>query len=469
MQSIETLVTVLVDLIDPFSGFKKKYLPFLQQRELYMVKRVGKIICALISISFLYFYLFNDRGKAHREIWMLLRMTVTGAGAIAFVLLTTMNFSLRTIKILLIAFAAIITTNVAYSMSLGSPIQSKWLVYFSSLIASIALNSFVGVQAVILACLWMTHEFWRDFIPFAWLSSDVVLFGLLSFGVWFAKISWLKGQVAQLQQDEIRSELIIQRQEFQHEISQFISPVLVQSLEQHLSRGISMSNAIDSLLRLRRETVAVLYSDIRNYSARADNQKFIQEHVIPQAAKILNASESNKGVARLVGDAAFVFYCLEDSEESLLRAFRDAVQFSVWEAKRVAEKNSEKLERYFTVTYGQAFVGNIGSTRHREFATCGKPANLAARIDSLTKEKVLQELIGVIAHVLLSESAKTKLSEFASDLVFKELDLQSNGITLRSYDDEKSIYLFECTSANMQTLNRLLVLNSLVSISLEDV
>jgi len=59
----------------------------------------------------------------------------------------------------------------------------------------------------------------------------------------------------------------------------------------------------------------------------------------------------------------FVYYSLDDPEESLLRSIKDGVVCCIEEKKRVELLGREKPERFFSLSYGNALVGNMASAK----------------------------------------------------------------------------------------------------------
>jgi class 3 adenylate cyclase len=222
--------------------------------------------------------------------------------------------------------------------------------------------------------------------------------------------------------------------------------------------------ALDEVLMRKEASVAVMFTDMRNFSTRSVDTDFVEQELVPSSSKIIDGAEDNMGVAKQIGDAVFVYYSMEDPEEGLLRAAKDSVKGCMDEKQRIKTLGRAEPERFFSIAYGSALVGNMASFRHREATVIGSPANLSARMDTLTKEPAFKILIGDGNKVLVSKTAKEILKTFNDKLEFNEVNLEDIKLIMKSFPDEKSIYLFATTAENIAALNEVLAVNNLAPI-----
>jgi len=103
----------------------------------------------------------------------------------------------------------------------------------------------------------------------------------------------------------------------------------------------------------------------------------------------------------------------------------------------------------------------MASFRHREATVIGSPANLAARMDGLTKEPNFKALIDDGEHVLVSKDAMQIINSFNSGFEFKEVNLEEMHLIMKSFPEEKRTYLFQLTQRNISLFNEVLTANAI--------
>ena len=103
----------------------------------------------------------------------------------------------------------------------------------------------------------------------------------------------------------------------------------------------------------------------------------------------------------------------------------------------------------------------MASFRHREATVIGSPANLSARMDSLTKEPAFKILVDDGNKVLVSKTAKEILKSFNDKFEFNEVNLEEMHLIMKSFPDEKHVCLFTVTEQNISALNEVLTMNNI--------
>lgn len=176
--------------------------------------------------------------------------------------------------------------------------------------------------------------------------------------------------------------------------------VLRQSLEQRVSPEImaEILASPDGYLNQVggvRKNVSILFSDLRGFTSLSESME--PEQLVAQLNEYLDvmvgAILSDKGmVVTFIGDAVMaVWGGVPDMDEA------SSSEYSVragclmrTELKRMnkiwAARGMNELRMGIGVNRGVSIVGNIGSARRLEYAVIGDSTNLAARVESLTKQ-----------------------------------------------------------------------------------
>ncbi len=149
-----------------------------------------------------------------------------------------------------------------------------------------------------------------------------------------------------------------------------------------------------------RKSVAVLFSDIRNFTGRSENlpPEELVRRLNHYFEKMVRAILSNRGtVDKFIGDGIMAIFGapLQDPEAPL-----HAVQAGQAMLEELAELNREWSEEGFDpirigigIHCGEAVVGNIGSPQKMEYTAIGDVVNTASRIEGLNKSLGTEFLI----------------------------------------------------------------------------
>ena len=185
---------------------------------------------------------------------------------------------------------------------------------------------------------------------------------------------------------------------------------------------------------VREETVAVLFSDIRGFTA------FAESHLPYDVVHILNRYFYHMGEAVLrhggvidkyMGDGIMALFGLDKHDPAA--ACEQAVRSSLDMLTALGELNGY-LSRFFEATLdigigihvGEVIVGEIGHPSLMQFTAIGDTVNIASRIESATKE------FGV--RLLVSEAVRRQLEGKAA--FGKEASTLLRGVTetMRLYE-----------------------------------
>ena len=180
------------------------------------------------------------------------------------------------------------------------------------------------------------------------------------------------------------------------------------TLERYVSRDVvkelldnpqTYFNAVGGV----RRSVAVLFSDVRNFTTMtesADPQALVKQlnEYLQQMVKIV--FEHNGSLDKFIGDAVMAVWGNIKSSGAHADG-RNAVAAALAMKKVLARLNEDwkargikELAIGIGVNYGEAIVGEMGSSEKVEFTAIGDPVNLASRLESLTKEYHLDLLLG---------------------------------------------------------------------------
>lgn len=425
---------------------------------------------AFIALYVAHYYV-NDQLKTPLELYFKYRFGV--AAILVALCAVSLIFRNRNfvIKACFLAMATLLSVVQAWSMTLGPVVTIKWIVWLPALVFAVTSSSFVFSIAWLGTLVFVTQPYWsgKELVTRALFSDFIVATVLLLF-TQVARRVWVVAGINYHMFELATEELREQERTFYKEIRKFIAPVFVQRIEAKRQKGQSPIEPIDEVLKRTRKDVAVLYTDLRDFSLRSDDQEFVEKEMIPSATSIIDDAEKNLGIAKQIGDAVLVYYDQDDQEVSLLRAIRDGLRGSRLETIRVLGLGRSKPERHFSVTIGTATVGNMASSQHYEPTVIGRPTNLAARIDSLTRHPAIVSRLQSLTKpaILLSRAAGEMLQTFSKQMVVERVDLASMSIEMKSFPQERQIYLFVADENNMDLMNRIFIINGVERLQMED-
>lgn len=460
------ILLFFVQITDPFLLLPQQVTYRIEQEENLWVNRMAIINHTLWASGFILLFFLSDYNKPDVKIWAIYRFGL----ALSIILLGIISFLFRKktsiVVINLYLVALLISLAVSWSMSFHNVngIRSKWVVMISACVLISVVRSLIVPICWLLFSIAVSSPLWVKYTPKRDLISDTIFAIILIIFGYASKRIWIQSKINKFLHDDAVQESIEKQMEFDSEIKRFISPVLVKRIEEKTANGETLVMALDDVLMRKEAPVAVMFTDMRNFSTRSVDIDFVEHELVPSSSKIIDGAEDNMGIAKQIGDAVFVYYALEDPEEGLLRATKDSVKGCLGEKHRIKALGRTEPERFFSIAYGPALVGNMASFRHREATVIGSPANLSARLDSLTKEPAFKILIGDGNKVLVSKTAKEILKTFNEKFEFNEVNLEDMKLIMKSFPEEKTIYLLAVTEHNINALNEVLKVNNIQTI-----
>ncbi|MEZ5596232.1 MAG: hypothetical protein R3E84_07560 [Pseudomonadales bacterium] len=240
--------------------------------------------------------------------------------------------------------------------------------------------------------------------------------------------------------------------EFTDRIKSFIPAEIAKRLDTYLtSGGSTVLQAIDEVLRPRRRFVACLYSDIRGFTeASKDLENFVGGLVLPNVKECTTAIEEYGGIPRKIGDLVFAYFDGDSAFENLLNSLQSAFQIAEINERQMSASGKAKVSRYILISIGEAYVGNVGGFDSSvEITALGTPVNLLSRIDELTKHPGIAAKL-TSGDIVLTDAAYKMMIGKGVSVVSEVLDLQSFGIEIRNFTEEKRIYRIRPTSDNKE-------------------
>ncbi|GEM_PF-1687639 len=164
---------------------------------------------------------------------------------------------------------------------------------------------------------------------------------------------------------------------------------------------------IEELTRGEQKELALLFIDIRGFTAYAESHKDDPQKVV----RFLNHYHSemtdivlgcNGTVSQLMGDGLFAFFgAPQKNDDPVYAAVSAALQMKARISDLKAawrEYGMKDLRVGIGIHYGEAIVGNIGSLKKMDYTAIGDNTNLASRLEGLTKEWHETILISGAAH-----------------------------------------------------------------------
>lgn len=180
-------------------------------------------------------------------------------------------------------------------------------------------------------------------------------------------------------------------------------------LERYVSKSVAKTILDDQRgflesLSGKKQTVAVLFSDIRGFTSMTEGTEpeklvsHLNEYFLEMVGVVLH---QNGTLQKFIGDAIMAAWGDTHSEgaaEDSRRAVRAALSMRTGLARLnerwKADPDRAPLSIGIGVNQGDVIVGNIGHPQRMEFTVLGDGVNLAARLESATKQFQTDILIG---------------------------------------------------------------------------
>ena len=163
---------------------------------------------------------------------------------------------------------------------------------------------------------------------------------------------------------------------------------LPQQIADRLAEG-----GLNEMRRGRRQSVAVLFVDIRGFTKRSESltPEAISTFISEFRRRIAIAVDANGGIIdKFVGDSAMVVFGLVSSGQNDASAALNCAKLILTEMedwhRSGAIEGGDAVQVGIGIHWGEAFCGAVGDDTRLEYTVLGDTVNIAARLEQLTKE-----------------------------------------------------------------------------------
>jgi len=277
--------------------------------------------------------------------------------------------------------AFILCIGILYSAVLYSG-ESVWRKFLSMIICA---GLYLGISYVLFA--------WCGFLlPI--MPIEIVVFGAA------ASVAMYQAFTEQMEKRRVSGML-------QRYVSKNVADELIKS-----------GQSVGTLMAPQKRAVTVLFSDVRNFTTMTENSEpgpFVQQ-LNEYLAEMVECVFNNHGTLdKFVGDAVMAVYGNPTSQGKEQDAWC-AVKTSIGMRQRLEQLNSQwgqQARPHFRfgigINHGDVMAGDIGSKQRAEFGVIGDTVNVAARVESLTKEQKVDILITETVCELVKDLVEVEL------------------------------------------------------------
>lgn len=186
-----------------------------------------------------------------------------------------------------------------------------------------------------------------------------------------------------------------------------------------------MKNPDEVMLGGKKQVITIMFADIRGFTAFSENKDPVD--VITRLNEYLTAMtdsiQSHGGTLdKYLGDGLMAFFgaplYYEDHVERAVKVAREIQQKVVELNEKWAEQGAVPLLVAVGINTGPVVVGNVGSPERMDYTLIGEDANLASRVEALTKLFETLVLVSERSYNLLPEGdVKDSLRYVGEELV----------------------------------------------------
>jgi len=179
-------------------------------------------------------------------------------------------------------------------------------------------------------------------------------------------------------------EHFIREQREKRRLSQFFSPDVLREIVRH-GEGVNLGSA--------RHLITVFFSDLRGFTSLSEKMEpeIVAEMLKEYLTEMTQVVFRHKGtVDKYIGDCVMAIWNapFEDPDHAV-NAVRTALDFqekTIAVSEKWEAKIGGKIRNGVGINTGEAVVGTMGSRQRLEYTAIGDTVNLAARLESITKE-----------------------------------------------------------------------------------
>jgi adenylate cyclase len=196
---------------------------------------------------------------------------------------------------------------------------------------------------------------------------------------------------------------------FEYTLEQFERRRYRNVLDRYVSKNVAKTILEDrrsfvEALKGRKQPVTVLFSDIRGFTTMTENSDAdklvaqLNEYFRDMVGSVL---QNNGTLQKFIGDAIMAVWGdtyskgnAEDARGAVTTALQMRAALARLNAAWQSNADRSKFSIGVGVNHGEVIVGNIGHPQRMEFTVLGDGVNLAARLESATKQFHTDILIG---------------------------------------------------------------------------
>jgi len=349
------------------------------------------------------------------------------------------------------------------------------------------LCCFVVCYVQALVCVWYSSEAWMFFFVFIVMSSIVLamspiataFYGMVTVaaGIRFllesgvplpsitsgslvaviasavirsGSISDVKAFLLSKEIEEQQKTILNLNAEYLERFQSFIPKVLANRLSTLVEdQQLSVVQATVEAFKARRVNVACLFTDIRGFTQGSkDIDHFINDSVLPEVSACSETIEEHDGIPRKIGDLIFAYFDAESIHVNLVRCLAAGFNIAKINASMNATSSAVKIERYILISAGEAMVGNFGNMNSSlEITALGSPVNLLSRVDDLTKEPAMKDLLNH-GDLIIDQRSFEELQRIRSPIECDLIDLNKIDLSIRDFPEERHLYRVAPTDTN---------------------
>ena len=202
---------------------------------------------------------------------------------------------------------------------------------------------------------------------------------------------------------------------FQYALEQFERRRTRNLLERYVSKNVAKTILEDQRsflesLNGRKQSVAVLFSDIRGFTSMTEDSEpeklvaQLNEYFLEMVGAVLQEGGT---LQKFIGDAIMAAWgdthsagAAEDARRAVRAALKMRAALVKLNEGWLTRPDRNRFSMGLGVNHGEIIVGNIGHPQRMEFTVLGDGVNLAARLESATKQFHTDILIGATVEAL---------------------------------------------------------------------
>lgn len=400
-----------------------------------------------------YFYYDKPMGLQPIERWFAFRMVVTTTAFCAAAFYISPLAKTKYYKLPAVAATWVFCYTQAMIVTWwdGTP----WLYSFVFVLASMIILRVSPVMSMLLATAFMTsqtHFLIEAGVPLSSIISTGVFVLLVIVVIRSSYIADIRNFVLNQENVAAQKQIIELNIEFADRLRAFIPKVIARRLERYVNDSrLTILQAAVEVLRPRETNVACLFSDIRGYTQGSkDLQAFINNSVLPEVKACSDMVEDHDGIPRKVGDLIFAYFDSDDPHRNILNSLMAAMEIARLNQDMNATLSETEIRRYILLSSGEAIVGNLGGLDSSiEITALGSPVNFLSRLDDLTKEPTIANLLSP-GDIITCENTISSLKTIGIRLDFQHIDVHGLNLSIRDFPETQSVFRIAPSDSNFE-------------------